>query len=258
MLQKQVWQVRSAMRRRAFDAAFNSRYWARDRRRLIVLGDSHVLPVRRYVVPRVDAWIDVVGVGGATAQGLVNPNSATNALGKFQARLDRARPGVTLVFELGEVDCGFVIWYRAEKHGMSVSEQLDVSLDNYLGFVDRQRAAGFPVWVLSAPPPTILDGQEWGEVANQRRSVTATLVQRTELTHEYNARLRAACDERGVVFLDVTSQHVDPATNLVRDVHRHPDPLNHHLDDEPWGEAILEAFVEASGNGSTPLIRRRS
>ncbi len=216
-----------------------------------------------YVARRTTALFDCMIVGGATAQGLVNPNSATDALRIFQGRLDGARPPQTIMMELGEVDCGFVIWYRAETHGISVAEQLETSLGNYLGFIDRQLAAGLSVTVLSVPPPTISDGQQWGEIANLRRAVTASQVERTALTLEYNAQLAQRCSERDVAFLDVTSGLIDASTGLVASHNLNRDPLDHHLDDRAWSEPIIQTLTSQeharwlAAHGSPP-IRRRS
>ena len=62
-----------------------------------------------------------------------------------------------------------------------MAEQLALTIDSYSGFIERVRDAGFArVIVLSVPLPTIVDDPEqWGEIANMRRSVTATQLQRT-------------------------------------------------------------------------------
>ena len=52
-------------------------------------------------------------VPGATAAGMRNPNSMTDALSRFRASLAWTGPRTLHVIQLGEVDCGFVIWLRA-------------------------------------------------------------------------------------------------------------------------------------------------
>jgi hypothetical protein len=227
---------------------FNRRGWARDRRRIIALGDSHLEVIDRYVAPRVTALFDLVIVHGATAQGMVNPSSSTHALQLFQTRLDRASRWQTVLLELGEVDCGFVIWYRAEKLGITVDDQLEVALSNYLRFIDHQVASGFDVWVMSAPLPTIGDTQDWGEVANLRRMVAVSQSDRTELTVRYNDRLRHACLERGVRFINVSSEQLNPATGIIKREFAHSNRLDHHLDDSAWGDAIIRELTSPAGN----------
>jgi hypothetical protein len=233
------------------------------RHRVLVLGDSHATIVARAVRRHCLAvWVRQCIVPGATAQGLVNPNSKSDALRIFQRRIDAAPKGVSLVFELGEVDCGFVIWYRAEKYGLSIESQLQYSLNAYSGFLMRQAQAGFGVYVLSAPPPTIQDGQAWGEVANIRRQVTVSLVRRAELTATYNARLAEVCTASGIRFLDVTTETLDVQSGLVRPDMTSGDPLNHHLDPDRWGAIIgcalsaeLDSLVR---RGATDVRRARA
>jgi hypothetical protein len=183
-------------------------------------------------------------VRGATAQGLHNPNSKTDALKLFRDRCDAARSWQILVFSLGEVDCGFVIWYRAEKHGVSIESQVQHSLTGYRGLLARQIDLGFHTMALSVPLPTIGDGQDWGEVANARREVRAGQRDRTELTLDYNARLRSACEEVGAEFLDATTPTLDPATGLVRVEYLNEDPTDHHLHYERHAKLVGAAIGE--------------
>lgn len=215
---------------------------------IICIGDSHIEVFLQIssagLLPRLR--IEVCPVRGATAQGLANPNSQTDGLAVFTERIARAPVWQHLVFQLGEVDCGFLIWYRAAKHGLTVEQQLANSLANYLDFLDRIPFGGSRrVFVLSAPLPTILDDQSWGDVATARREVTASLRERTALTLEYNRALEAATAVRKVEFLDVTSGHLDPATGLVRDDFRGSDPLDHHLASGPYGQLIADALEGA-------------
>jgi hypothetical protein len=189
--------------------------------------------------------VSTCAVRGATAQGLHNPNSQTDALAKFQIRCDEAKAWQHLVFLLGEVDCGFVIWYRAEKHGVSIDSQVEHSLTAYVGLLERQIDRGHEPIVLSVPLPTIRDGQDWGEVANARREVKASLVDRTGLTLEYNRRLREACTRIGAVWVDATTPTLDPDTGVVKDSYRHANPEDHHLDLEAYARLLAERFPHA-------------
>jgi hypothetical protein len=56
---------------------------------------------------------DVCIVGGATAQGAVNPNSKTDALAIFQKKIKYTNADNILIM-LGEVDCGYLIWVRSK------------------------------------------------------------------------------------------------------------------------------------------------
>jgi hypothetical protein len=197
-----------------------------------IVGDSHITAFRYAAEHKLlDFPAHFTEVGGATAVGLRNPNAMTNALELFRAALLPAKSDATPVIQLGEVDCGFVIWYRASKYGESVELQLNESIDSYFEFVDGLIDQGYRRIVISAATlPTIRDGQDWGEVANARREVTATLAQRTALTFAYNDRLRAQAARRALAFIDITQDVLDPQTGVIAESFRHPDPTDHHLD----------------------------
>lgn len=235
--------VRGALNSKLLLAITGKRY-------MLCMGDSHTL-VFRYInkyklMPGVR--FEVLHVSGATSQGMVNPNSKTNALPIFEDRLTRAKPLQDLLFHLGEVDCGFVIWYRAEKHGISVQAQLEHSINNYVDFLVNVRAKGFQnIYVVSVPLPTIADGQIWGEVTNLRKEVQASQQERTQLTLKYNDLLRERCREQGFCFLDVTSDQLDPMTGVVYANLLSRNPLDNHLEPIRYAELIARRLEPVLG-----------
>jgi hypothetical protein len=123
--------------RRATRRSIDNLHRVSGKRIVYCLGDSHA-KVFQYVdqnnyLPR--TIFRCVIVGGATALGMVNPNSKTNALLTFQRKLGSISQRDHILFLLGEVDCGFVIWYRAAKYGLTVQAQMEESLRNYKRFI---------------------------------------------------------------------------------------------------------------------------
>ncbi len=216
------------------------------------LGDSHVSMFADWTgaqkLPRTVIRPNIVY--GATALGLANPNSKTNALEKFRAQMGGIAPADFALFLLGEVDCGFVIWYRAAKTGLSVASQFETSLANYQNFVRDSKLAPEKTIICSAPLPTIGDEQigakNWGEVASARREVTATQRQRTDLTRDYNRRLEAWCHLENRRFLNFENEIFDSQTGLVAARFLHPDPLDHHLNPAQI-QPILRAKLSEMG-----------
>ncbi len=210
---------------------------------LSVLGDSHARIFARIrdqrLVPR--TRFDLLVVSAATARGLANPNSTTNALELFEALLARVpRTRRTLVM-LGEVDCGYLAWYLAAQRGTSIEVELAVSIERQCAFLDGLLAEGRTrVGVVSAPAPTVEDYATWAGMDNHRRSVTATMVERTRSTVDYNTALRAWTDRHGCVFVDLDEATIDPTTGVVRPEFRNPDPFDHHLSPGPLAELIAE------------------
>jgi hypothetical protein len=190
-----------------------------------------------------------LSVGGATASGLrMDRVSKTGALDTFLGALIPEDPGLLPVLQLGEIDCGFIIWYRADKYKESVESQLHYSLNNYLVILKTIRDAGYGrrMIVTSAVPPTILDGQLEGEVASARSAVTASLKDRTALTLEFNAHLKTRCDIESIRYVDIASDFLDAKTGLIADKFRHPNVLDHHLNPRTAGPVWFKAISTAA------------
>lgn len=202
---------------------------------LYCFGDSHV-GVFNYINKLnvlENTRISTVLVEGATSLGLVNPNSKTDALKIFNYNLQNIPKDSTLLFMLGEVDCGFVIWYRAEKYNIEVKKQLLESIRNYFAFLKHVENCGYKnIIVCTPPPPTIKDNHEWGGVANLRKEVTASQRERTELTIYYNNLLRGLCQNMNYQVLDTEKNFIDEVTGLVNKKFLNRNRLDHHLDNE--------------------------
>ena len=207
-----------------------------------IVGDSHISAFRHAsqagLIKRSCRFTEI---GGATAVGLRNPNSLTDAVSAFKSALRSSDRETTPVIHLGEVDCGFVIWYRAQKYGDDVEWQFEQSIAAYFDFVDDLLNSGFcGVVITGATVPTIRDGQDWGAIANKRREVQVSLAERTQLTMRYNARLRTEASYRRATFVDIAEHVIDCATGVVSDSYRHPNPANHHLDPAKSGSLWAE------------------
>ena len=232
---------------------FNSKAFSKLMRRnhLLVIGDSHVNVFKylkqSHLLPK-SVWIDYLTVGGATAQGVLNPGSKTDARRLFLERVNSAKKFQHLLVQLGEVDCGFVIWYYSEKLGSSVDAQLFRSSENYSTFLKELKSLGFnTVSVLSAPLPTIRDGQDWGDIAKKRSEVTAKQTDRTELTVRFNREMLAVCASQGINYIDHTSIMLNESTGIVRDEYLHHDKNDHHLNDETYAELIANSLETMFG-----------
>jgi hypothetical protein len=248
-LNKRIYELREISRSIVERVLFNSRLYSRllKRRHILCLGDSHIRVFNFMERQKTfkGIWFKVMIVGGATAQGLANPNSRTHALGIFSDRIRRAKPWQILVFQIGEVDCGFVIWYRSEKYELSVQSQLERSIAIYTSFLLDIRSKGFhQIYVMSAPLPTITDGQTWGDVANARREVTASQLKRTELTLLYNKMLKEFCDENSITFLDTSDQLLDKSTGLISPRFINHENTDHHLSNREYAKVIEPLVLE--------------
>ena len=210
---------------------------ARGDREILVLGDSHVFAFRR--MPMLSGlpgeFFFVVPVEGATASGLDNPQSLTQAGAIFEQEL-AASTAAHAVLNLGEVDTGFVIWYRAQKYGAAVEDMLEQAVSRYQALIARV-AQRMPVTLVSAPLPTIRDGQSWGKVANLRSSITATQRERTELTLRFNQRMQGWCQQQGHGYLSLDAASLGP-DGCVSSLLLNVDPHDHHYDRKAYRALI--------------------
>ena len=103
-------------------------------RRYLVLGDSHAQVFKNHMFKVCYPFtsFDVCDVGGATVSGLDNPHSKTDTLKIFRKKLKNSKKLNKIIFLIGEVDTGFVIWYRAEKYGASINKQIVVNNEQEL------------------------------------------------------------------------------------------------------------------------------
>jgi hypothetical protein len=212
------------------------------------VGDSHLkslLPALRPILRTSKVLCRSCIVEGATASGLPNPNSATQAGRKFVEYLQAfTAPADTKLFCLGEVDCGFIIWLRAQRNGTSPISEMRYALEHYEELL-KAASAGRPerVLVLSAPLPTIRDNQQWGIVANARRDVRATIIQRTRLTNDFNSELKEICERRGFRGLFVNDKMIDPSTGIVHDKYLNENPLDHHMNPASVAPILISEFA---------------
>lgn len=205
-----------------------------------VIGDSHCrvfYQLNKYGHLRTKFTVKMVP--GATALGLANPNSATDALKQFRNFLQEVDKRKKIIFLLGEVDTGFVIWYRSEKYSIPVEQESERSLNNYIAFIEECMSSGFQrINVLSVPLPTIRDGQDWGEVANKRKEVKASQREKTILTVKYNQKLKQRLTQMGLTYISLDGHLIDPQTGIVREDYLNKDRLDHHLDDVKFAGLI--------------------
>jgi len=175
----------------------------------LVLGDSHTevftnlrfkkfFPLTKFVV---------ANVHGATASGLENPNSKTNAYNVFSKKLKQNKKYKRIILSLGEVDTGFVIWYRANKYGESVDSMLQLALTNYTNLIKEVSIYG-KLLILSTPLPTITDDNDWGEIANLRRQVESSQYERTQLTLKFNKQIELFCIENDFDFINLDQESI--------------------------------------------------
>jgi hypothetical protein len=220
---------------------FNRRLIARLTRRkhVLCLGDSNVLILRRLGLR--GAWFHRFGLGGATAGWIDNPVPDAISSENFSSRLARARPWQQVLYMLGGVDCSFVIWHHAQEHSLDMQVVYRDTIEAYSERIRQTIAMGFErVLVVSPPLPTMSDEHR---TRGLRGKVPGTHTERTKLTRQFNDDMQRRCEQLGAVFVDVTSEQLDPETGLIaaRFVR---EGRNHHLEPEPYKEIVARKLGE--------------
>jgi hypothetical protein len=213
------------------------------KKEVLVIGDSHskifMTEHLRSAFPAV--YFDVHYVSGATASGLANPRSQTQAYTKFQRTLSRSKAKQVIV-QLGEVDTGYVIWYRSQKYGESVESMLSKAVETYSDFLKQIQAANSSVICISAPLPTIQDGATWGEVAHARREIVATQLQRTQLTLQFNQKISEVCASQRIHYINLDNESMGDDL-LIRQDLLNKKPTDHHYDDEAYAALLKKQLL---------------
>lgn len=209
---------------------------------ILVLGDSHSPifnhPLFKERFPNL--FFNVLTVIGATASGLENPNSTTQAYPVFREAV-RQTAAKQIIVMLGEVDTGFVIWYRAQKYQESVAAMMDKAVASYSRFL-VELTERFEVVCISTPLPTIQDGNDWGDIANARREVTASQVERTALTLEFNRIMQTFCAQNGIRYLMLDTASLGDG-GIVRADLLNSDSNDHHYDPDRYSRLLTEGLT---------------
>jgi hypothetical protein len=202
--------------------------------RVLVLGDSHISVFKHEIFEQQFPRVEFVfcRAGGATASGLENPNVKVKAYDRFLEAI-QAEAYRKVILCLGEVDTGFVIWYRVEKFGADLSSILERTVEAYTRLIQRLAGHCETLIVYSAPLPTIADDNDWGEVANLRKEIRATQKERTALALRFNQKVEAYCGYHDICYLNLDAECLGE-NGLVKVGLMNGDPHDHHYDEEKY------------------------
>lgn len=209
------------------------------------IGDSHnaVFDYIKKADPMHQAHLRCVTVTGATIFGLANPNSKSNALPIFQRELRNAPKGAFVTVLLGEIDCGFLIWLRAQKNSTSINIEFNESLSRYTSFIKwLQSLPVSGIGIISVPPQTIPDGPTTSDIANQRSAASASYKERTILTNQYNENLKRISNELDICFINMDAYLLDQKTGTAHSSLLSRNPKDHHLNKQACAPLYAEAL----------------
>jgi len=215
-----------------FDKIFNVN-------RILVIGDSHAEIFTKPFFNNFsrNSRLYVCAVGGATLSGLSNPNSQTQASPIFKKAYNYVKPK-NVIFLLGEVDTGFLLWLLHDKTGREIDDLLDKAISNYKNLIINMQGSSSTV-IISTPLPTIKDNQTWGDIANARKNVNASQMERTNLTLLFNYKIKIWSLTQGLKYLDLDDISLGE-DGLVSPELLNSNPNDHHYCDQAYASLVIQ------------------
>jgi len=204
-----------------------------------VLGDSHIQSFDLYDGNNYN--FETVLVNGATARGAINPNTTTNALKIFKKSLSGEKAN-RIIICLGEVDCGYLIWYKYKFEGLDPIAQMHESLKRLHQFVKTEVEPIYSkdkIILLGSIPPTIKDNTDKRYLAGARSKVDTPLKHRSSLTKLYNQTLKLICELEGWKCIDIIDEVTMEDGIEIKDEYRNPKDNDHHLNPEAHLRLLL-------------------
>lgn len=213
--------------------------YKKDAKLIKVIGDSHTSIFDGYVGD--DYIFDQTRCHGSTARGSINPNTKTNSLAIFKKGL-KGKKGEKIIVQLGEVDCGYLIWYKNKHTGESIELATKKSIDNLFNFIKTEiRPIYEPneIIVMGVIPPIIEDNTSPNFLKGKRADADVTLNQRLNLTNTWNKEVLKRCSDLGYLYLDINSE-ISNKHGKVLEQYKNPDIWNHHL----WEYSTIQVVLQ--------------
>jgi len=118
---------------------------------------------------------------------------------------------------------------------------MDKAIASYSRFLSELNR-NFEVVCISTPLPTIQDGNDWGDIANARREVTASQAERTALTLEFNRIMQTYCTQNGIRYIMLDDLSLGDG-GIVKAELLNSDCNNHHYDSEQYSRLLIEGLT---------------
>jgi len=118
---------------------------------------------------------------------------------------------------------------------------MDQAIASYSGFLAELKMR-FEVVCISTPLPTIQDGNDWGDIANARREVTASQTDRTALTLEFNRAMQRFCAQNRIRYLMLDDLSLGEHGIVKADLLNN-ERSDHHYDPDPYSRLLVEGLT---------------
>jgi len=212
--------------------------------KVLIQGDVHTINMRlayeRGLLPKEHTY-EFTTLPGATTHPLDNPNGRRNTIKHFKGELSSIKPEV-LITHVGETDCSFSIWYRHEKYGITIEDQVIESIKGYFDYLKDAEQIVDNIIVTSVTPPTLPQGVTHPAL-KLRNEVMSPVSNRMALTAIYCEILYGHCVERGYTYVAANQSIV-----------KHGSVLPEFLGTDPSSALLSDNVVPVWGKHLTTAI----
>jgi len=212
--------------------------------KIAILGDSHtdnwLYVKQKSLLPEFILCISKASTASAT--GVMNKKSKSQSrkvFKKFIRKYYKANKKFDLaVIELGEVDCNCTFWLKLHDQGISLDEQVKVTVDRMTTFVDYYLSDTKVVFMGAILP--VIETQKGttrhGHIINESQQ------ERTDLTNKFNAHLKSKVK----YYFDINDMLVNPKTGLISPEYRNN--IDHHLSHKTVAPLLIQRLKETHAN----------
>jgi surface carbohydrate biosynthesis protein len=175
----------------------------------LVIGCSHVRYLRYLQINRAlffgnTLHLECHELAGATAFGLCNPSSQSNALNVTRQLARRMASVDRIVVQFGEIDCRRAAWKAAEVSGRPIEVTIAESVAHLESYIkDEVLPHQKKVLILGAKPQIIGDDDFYKNSLEDERTVFKPLAEREKITVSFNAQLRKVAERLRVDYADI-------------------------------------------------------
>jgi hypothetical protein len=188
----------------------------------------------------------VLSVNGATARGIQNPDSKTNARKLFIRLLTLANRKSPIIIGLGEVDCGFLVWYKSKRNKTSAQSELIKSIENYKRFLLRIKIKmGFNnLIVYNVVLPSVKKYDPIIYKWSPRKNIHIGIKKRTGITQHFNKEIKKFCNMNNIKFIDLDKYLLNKKTGIINEKFVNKKTNDHHLNPELLSKILVKEFIK--------------
>ncbi len=224
---------------------------------IFAIGDSHARPftydstLNDVLAYELD--VHAIGIGMASARGLLREQNTTNSRKKIQRAFRKfGKPIDAMVFNFGQVDVEYVFPYRQYVKGVDeeyinfVKDTVDLYLNgvasfsnlaqriivkgiNYPVIYSRKFASENTIQQLRIENQSSLGKDEKSQLVRTIRRNFPHYPQRRKRALLFNKHLKAECAKRGYGYFDILDQIINPTTRRLKFELLPYAKLEHHL-----------------------------